>query len=59
MIKSDPFPISFTNEVLETVAEHEILSLLDGINGYNHVRVTPKDQPKSCFVTKWEFKLLK
>ena len=58
MIKSDPFPISFTNEVLETVAGHKILSLLDGINGYNQVRAAPKDQPKSCFVTKWELMLL-
>jgi hypothetical protein len=51
--KSDPFPLSFTEEILETVAGHEILSLLDGFSGYNQVRVAPEDQPKICFITEW------
>ena len=51
--KSDPFPLPFTEEILETVAGHEILSLLDGFSGYNQVRVAPEDQPKTCFITEW------
>jgi hypothetical protein len=47
----ETFPLSFTEEILETVAGHKILSLLDGFNGYNQVRVASEDQPKICFIT--------
>ena len=51
MTKSAPFPLPFTEEILETVAGHESLSLLDGFSGYNQVRVVPEDQPKTCFIS--------
>jgi hypothetical protein len=51
MTKSDPFLLPFMKEILETVAIHKMLSLLDGFNGYNQMRVAPKDQPKTCFIT--------
>ena len=53
MTKSDPFPLPFTEEILETVAGHEMLSPLDGFSGYNKVRVAREDQPKTYFITGW------
>lgn len=50
MTKSEPFPLSFTEEILETVAGHEMLTLLSGFSSYNQVRVTPEDQPKTYFM---------
>lgn len=35
LTKSDPFPLSFTDSILETIASREIYSLMDGLNGYN------------------------
>ena len=31
----DPFPIPFTDSILEEVAGHEIYSFMDGFSGYN------------------------
>jgi hypothetical protein len=43
MTKFDPFPLPFTEEILEMVGGHEMLSLLDGFSGYNQVKVAPED----------------
>ena len=51
--KYDPFPLPFMEKILETIAGHEMLSLLDWFSGYNQVRVAPKGQPKTCFITEW------
>jgi hypothetical protein len=32
---TDAFPLHFTDDVLDTVARHEIYSFLDGFSGYN------------------------
>jgi hypothetical protein len=53
LTKFDPFPLPFTEEILETVAGYEMLSLLDGLSGYNQVKIAPEDQPKACFITEW------
>ena len=31
----DPFPISFTDTILEEVAEHKMYSFMDGFSSYN------------------------
>lgn len=36
----DPFPIPFTNEVLDNVWEKEAYSFTDGFLGYHHIRST-------------------
>ena len=41
MTKSNPFPLPFTKEILEIVARHEFLSLLNMFSGYNQVRIAP------------------
>lgn len=51
--KSDPFPLPFTESILETVVGHEIYSFLDGFGGYNQIQIAPNDQLKPCFITEW------
>lgn len=46
----DPFPIPFTNSVLEEVAGHEIYSFMDGFSGYNQISITEEDKLKMTFV---------
>ena len=50
---SDPFPIPFTNLMLDAVAGHEMYSFLDGFSGYNQVRMAPEDREKIAFITEW------
>ncbi len=48
--KKDPYPLPFTNEVLNTIAGYEINSFLDGYSGYHQISITPKDKYKTTFV---------
>ena len=43
---TDPFPIPFTDAMLDAVAGHEMYSFLDGFSGYNQVLVAPEDRVK-------------
>ena len=38
---------------LESVAGHECYIFLDGLSGYNQIRMHPQDQEKTSFVTEW------
>ena len=50
---TDPFPLPFTDAVLDAVAGHEMYSFLDGFSGYNQVLVAQEDREKTTFVTEW------
>lgn len=50
---TDPFPIPFTDAMLDAVAGHEMYSFLDGFSGYNQVLMAPEDRVKTDFVTEW------
>ena len=50
---SDPFPIPFTDLMLDAVVGHEMYSFLDGFSGYNQVRMAPEDREKTAFITEW------
>ena len=50
---SDPFPIPFTDLMLDAVAGHEMYSFLDGFSGYNQVRMAFEDREKTAFITEW------
>ena len=49
----DPFPMPFTNEVLEGVGSPEMYSFTDGFYGYHHIRIAKEDHHKTTFVTEW------
>ena len=39
----DPFPTPFSDEILENVGGHEAYSFTDGLLGYHHIKIAPKD----------------
>ena len=47
------FPLPFTDNILDSIAGHEIYSFLDGFSGYNQVHRHLEDQEKTTFVTEW------
>lgn len=49
----DPFPMPFTDEVLENVGGQEAYSFTDGFSGYHQIKIVPEDRSKTTFTTKW------
>lgn len=49
----DPFPIPFTDSMLDQVTGHEMYSFLDGYSGYSQVSLALEDRDKTTFITKW------
>lgn len=47
------FPAPFIDQIVDSCAGHEALSLMDDCFGYNQIRVCPKDQYKTIFTTPW------
>jgi hypothetical protein len=52
-IKKDPYPLPFTNEMLNIVTWYEAYSFLDGYSCYLQIFISPKDKYKTTFVTDW------
>jgi hypothetical protein len=51
--KKDPYPLPFTNEVLNTVAGYEAYSFLDGYSRYHQIFIALEDKYKTIFVIDW------
>jgi hypothetical protein len=51
--KKDPYPLPFTNEMLNTVTGYEAYSFLDGYLRYHQISITLVDKYKIAFVTYW------
>lgn len=49
----DPFPMLFTNEVLENVGGQETYSFTNGFSRCHHIKITPEDRSKTTFATEW------
>jgi hypothetical protein len=49
----DPFPIPFTDEVLDNVGGHEVYPFTDGFSGYHQIRIAKEDCHKTTFATEW------
>ncbi|MCO5598443.1 hypothetical protein L7F22_052538 [Adiantum nelumboides] len=49
----DPFPLPFTDTMLNQVAGHEMYSFLDGYSGYNQISLAEEDREKTAFITEW------
>jgi hypothetical protein len=43
VIKKDPYPLPFTDEVVNTIAGHEVNTFLDGFSRYHQISIAPKD----------------
>ncbi len=42
-IKKDPYPLPFTNEVINIVTRHKVYTFLDGFSGYHHISIASED----------------
>jgi hypothetical protein len=49
--KNDPYPLLFTNEVLNTVVGYEGYSFLDGYSGYHQISIALEERYKVASVT--------
>jgi hypothetical protein len=49
--KKDPYPLPFTKEVLDMVAEHEVYTFLDGFLGYHQITIALENRYKTTFIT--------
>jgi hypothetical protein len=48
--KKDPYPLPFTNEVMNIVKGYEAYSLLDGYSRYHQIFIAPEDRYNIAFV---------
>ncbi len=48
--KKDPYPLPFTNEMLNIVVGYEAHSFLDGYSKYHQMSIVPKDRYKIAFL---------
>jgi hypothetical protein len=51
--KKDPYPLTFTNEVLNTITWYEAYYFLDGYLGYHQISIALEHIYKTAFVTYW------
>jgi hypothetical protein len=49
----DYFPLSFIDQVLDTLVGKKYISFLDGFSGYNQIQIAPEDQDKTTFTLPW------
>jgi hypothetical protein len=47
----DPFPTTFTDEVLDNVGGQEVYSFTHGFSGYHQIRIAKEDVHKTTFAT--------
>jgi hypothetical protein len=51
--KKYPYPLPFTNEVLDKVMGHEVYLFLDGFSKYHQIQIAFEDHYKTTFITDW------
>jgi len=51
--KKNPYPLPFTNEVLNIIARYEAYFFLDGYSRYHQIFMIIEDRYKITFVTNW------
>jgi hypothetical protein len=49
----DYFPLPFINQVLDTLADKQYFSFLDGFSRYNQIQIALEDQEKTMFTCPW------
>ncbi len=51
--KKDPYPLPFTEEVLDEMAGHEVYSFFNGFSNYYRVMITFENKYKTTFIIDW------
>ncbi|KAH9306737.1 hypothetical protein KI387_011141, partial [Taxus chinensis] len=49
----EDFPLPNIDMIFDSMAGYEMISLMDGFSGYNHIKITEEDQDKTAFTTPW------
>ena len=47
----DSFPLPRIDQLMDSTAEHKLLTFIDAFSGYNQIRMAKKDQEKTAFIT--------
>ena len=47
----DSFPLPRIYQLVDSTADHELLTFMDDFSGYNQIRMNKEDQEKTAFVT--------
>lgn len=47
------FPLPNIDMIVDLIAGHEMLSLMDGFSGYNPIKIAPEDEHKTTFTYPW------
>ena len=48
----DDFPLPHIDLLVDSTADHSMLSFMDEFSGYNHILMAPEDMEKTTFITK-------
>ena len=49
----DDFPLPHIDILVDNIAEHALLSFMDGFSGYNKIKMASKDMEKTSFIAPW------
>ena len=49
----DPFPTTFTDDILDNVGGQEVYSFIDGFSRYHQIKIYKEDQHKTTFAIEW------
>ena len=47
----DSYPLPRVDVLVDSMAQHQLLSFMDVFSGYNHIEMDEADQEKTSFVT--------
>jgi hypothetical protein len=51
--RKDHFPLTFIDQVLDSLYDKKYYSFLDGFSGYNQIEISPRNQDKTTFIYPW------
>ena len=47
----DDLPLPNVHQMVDATTSHEMFSFIDGFNGYNQIKMAPRDEEKTTFRT--------
>ena len=47
----DSFPLPRIDQLVDSIAEHKLLTFMDAFLGYNQIKMVEEDQKKTPFIT--------
>ena len=52
-IPKDDFPLPHIDMLVDSIAEHAMLSFMDGFSGYNQIMMATENREKTSFIIEW------